>query len=158
MSTVNRRHIFFASLIILVLALSLFLLTKAFQPSPSSTVYGNLLLAVAAVGGAVAFLAGFKDTIELMQGLSSKPEGETATSDSIQNTISGPVQVVYGNVQKTTVNVTYIVQDTSVQIKTTHIHDGSLGSPRLCSEPGRTVAKLAIATSLSIGGRRQSKK
>ena len=121
----NRRHLFFASLIIFVLALSLFLLTKAFQPSPSSTFYGNLLLAAAAVGGAVAFLAGFKDIIELIQGFSSKSEGETAASDSIRNTISGPVQVVYGNVQNTTVNVTYIVQETSIQVKTIHIQQPS---------------------------------
>jgi len=121
----NRRYVFFASLIIFVLALSLFLLTKAFQPSPSSTFYGNLLLAAAAVGGAVAFLAGFKDTIELIQGLSSKSEGETATSDSIRNTISGPVQIVYGDVQSTTVNVTYIVQETSIQVKTIHTQQPS---------------------------------
>jgi hypothetical protein len=117
----NRRHLIFASLLIFVLALGLFLMTKAVQPSPSSTLYGNLLLTAAAIGGAVAFLAGFKDTVELLQAFSSKSEEKKETSDSIQNTISGPVQVVYGNVHHTTVNVTYIVQGTSVQIDTAYV-------------------------------------
>jgi len=75
----RRRRIAFASLLIFGLSVALFIVTKMAEFSLSSTLYSNLLIAVAAIGGAVAFLAGFKDVVELVERLTEKPNVSLAT-------------------------------------------------------------------------------
>ncbi len=82
----RKRQLLIASLLIFGLAALLYLATVSFYPSPVPDLYNTLLIIAAAVGGSVAFLAGFKDVIELVAHLTQSSKSREPIRQSTSMT------------------------------------------------------------------------
>jgi hypothetical protein len=100
------RYMSYALITVALLTLGVWVVSQFIQPIlPAYTNAGGVLF-IAALLGVIGVLGQFKDVVELFRSFGER-------SNELPNAITGPVQVVLGNV---TVNVTYIVQNTSVEL------------------------------------------
>ncbi|MEK7327885.1 MAG: NB-ARC domain-containing protein [Chloroflexota bacterium] len=113
---------------ILVWAVSQFV-----QPILPASLSGGLVLFFAALLGVIGALAQFKDIVEFFRSFSEQPN-HSKTLTSLSNTITGPVQAVYGNMTThVTLNVTYIVENTSTEF-----------APRVVINPTARIDKVPV--------------
>lgn len=101
-----RRYVSYALIAVALLTLAVWLVSQFIQPILPANTNAGLVLFIAALLGVVGVLGQFKDVVELFRSFGER-------SHELPNTITGPVQVVLGNV---TVNVTYIVQSTALEL------------------------------------------
>ena len=109
------------------------------QPILPASTNAGLVLFIAALLGVVGILGQFKDVVELFRSF-----GEH--SDKLPNAITGPVQVVLGSV---TVNVTYIVQGTSVEL----VNVSTTGMPLKVQTSKKLVPRQAPPVPPDLTGR-----
>lgn len=101
-----HRYVSYALIAVALLTLVVWLVSQFIQPILPANTNAGLVLFIAALLGVVGVLGQFKDVVELFRSFGER-------SNELPNTITGPVQVVLGNV---TVNVTYIVQSTALEL------------------------------------------
>jgi len=101
-----RRYVSYALIAVALLTLVVWAVSQFIQPILPANTNGGLVLFIAALLGVVGVLGQFKDVVELFRSFGER-------SDELPNTITGPIQVVLGNV---TVNITYIVQSTALEL------------------------------------------
>jgi hypothetical protein len=103
---IMRRYVSYALIAIALLTFIVWAVSQFIQPILPASTNAGFVLFVAALIGVVGILGQFKDVVELFHAFDEH-------SGKLPNAITGPVQVILGNV---TVNVTYIVQGTSVEL------------------------------------------
>lgn len=101
-----RRYVSYALIAVALLSLVVWAVSQFIQPLLPANTNAGLVLFIAALLGVVGVLGQFKDIVELFRSFGKR-------SNELPGTITGPVQVVLGNV---TVNVTYIVQSTALEL------------------------------------------
>lgn len=101
-----RRYVSYALIAVALLTIVVWVVSQFIQPILPANTNAGLVLFIAALLGVVGVLGQFKDVVELFRSFGER-------SNELPNTITGPVQVVLGNV---TVNVTYIVQSTALEL------------------------------------------
>jgi len=96
-----RRYVSYALIAVALLTVGVWAVSQFVQPVLPASINAGLFLFIAALAGVIGVLGQFKDIVELFRSFGEPPSKSPST-------ITGPVQVVFGNV---TVNVTYIVQN-----------------------------------------------
>lgn len=125
-----RRYVSYALITVALLTFSVWAVSQFIQPILPASINASLILFIAALLGVVGILGQLKDVVELFQSF-----GEDS-NNKLPNAITGPVQVVLGNV---TVNVTYIVQSTPIELSSV-----STVAMRLKVQPsGKSVPRQA---------------
>lgn len=97
-----RKYLSYALITVALLTLGVWTVSQFIQPILPPSTNAGLVLFIAVLVGVIGVLGQFKDVVELFRSFGGG-------ASKLPNVITGPVQVVLGNV---TVNVTYIVQTT----------------------------------------------
>lgn len=101
-----RRYVSYALITVALLTFGVWAVSQFIQPILPTSTNAGLVLFIAALLGVIGTLGQFKDVVELFRSFGER-------SNKLPNVVTGPVQVVLGNV---TVNVTYIVQSTPIEL------------------------------------------
>jgi len=110
-----RRYVSYALIAIALLTIFVWAVSQFVQPILPANFNSGLILFLAALLGVLAALAAFKDVVEFFRSFAEQRNQQDGQSVSSGNIITGPVQVIYGNVTNVTLNVTYIVESNSIE-------------------------------------------
>ena len=101
-----RRYVGYALITIAILTGIVWGVSQFVQPILPAYFNNNLILVLGILIGVVGLLAQLKDVVELF-----KPDAKSVPQNKQRNefSITGPVQINYGNVTNITLNVTYLI-------------------------------------------------
>jgi len=125
-----RRYISYALITIALLTILVWAVSQFVQPILPAYFSSGLILFFAVLLGVLAALAAFKDVVEFFRSLAEHRNKRDEPTIPSGNTISGPVQLVYGNVNNVALNVTYIVESTRIEFAQRVVL-----TPSVCSAP-----------------------